>query len=155
MKKIIIIPSRHYLGSKIPWPIVVAVLLLWACSKPPVYKHPPVKDDYVVVDTAELKVNSPEFFSYRADKKYINFFVIKTEHTVEAYLDACMKCYPHRKGFRVEGFFLVCRYCGSRYPLDKLKAGLGTCYPIPLKAEKKGQFLYISIKTLKQAERYF
>lgn len=154
MKRTITIPLRHSLVNRIGGSIAI-VLLLWACSKPPVYKHPLVKGEYVVIDITQLKINHPEFYTYTTGSKNVNFFVLKTEQSLEAYLDACMRCYPHKKGFRVEGFFLVCRYCGSRYPLDSLKTGLGTCYPIPLKAEKRDNFLFISIKTLKQAERYF
>lgn len=154
MRKTTIIPSRHFLASKLFWP-TVAVMLLWACAQGPTYEPPPIRGDYVVVNVKELSLNSPRFYTYQNGSKKVNFFVVRTEHSTEAYLDACMRCYPHKKGFRVEGFFLVCRYCGSRYPLDKLKAGLGTCYPIPLKAEQKGNLLFISTKSLKEAERYF
>ncbi len=154
MRKTTTTHSRPSWVNRTVWP-AVAVLLLWACTKVPEYKAPEVQGDYVVIDLNALKTNIPEFYTYHADGKRINFFVLKGEHSTEAYLDACMRCYPHKKGFRVEGFFLVCRYCGSRYPLDKLKAGLGTCYPIPLKAEIKGHYLYISTETLKKAERYF
>jgi len=154
MKKIITIPSKPCLVNKLLWPTVV-LMLLWACSRLPTYDPPEVKGQYVLVSLKDLPLHSPKFYTYSTGHKSINFFVVKTEHSVEAYLDACIKCYPHKKGFRVEGFFIVCRYCGSRYPMDNLKRGLGTCYPIPLKAQRKGDFLYIEISTLKDAERYF
>ncbi len=154
MKKTTTIHSRHSLVNRCLWPVAV-VLLLWACSRLPSYELPPVKGQYVVIQVEALPLNTPKFYTYQDGSRRVNFFVVRTDKTTEAYLDACMRCYPHKKGFRVEGFFVVCRYCSSRYPIDKLKAGLGTCYPISLRSELKEGQLYISLKSLKEAERYF
>ncbi len=129
--------------------------LVASCQSRSHYPQAPVKGDYVVVDTAHLKDSKPRFFSIRFGTKRVSFFVLKIGDRVESYLDACMKCYPHKKGFRVDGFYLVCRWCNERYPLDELKRGFGSCYPIPLKGTLQGSLYKIKISELKRAVRFF
>ncbi|RMG75310.1 MAG: DUF2318 domain-containing protein, partial [Nitrospirae bacterium] len=61
----------------------------------------------------------------------------------------------HKKGFRVDGFYLVCRYCNERYPLDQLKKGIASCYPIPLKGKLEGNLYKIEADLLKRAVKFF
>ncbi|HDL20470.1 MAG TPA: DUF2318 domain-containing protein [Nitrospirae bacterium] len=135
--------------------IVAMVLFTAACSKPSQYLSPPVKGDDIVIDIKTLKDAEPAFFSYLIEDKRINFFVIKILDDIDAYLDACAKCYPHKMGYRVEGFSIVCRYCGVKYSVDHLKNGFGSCHPVLLKGKLKGEKYMISVDELKKGRKYF
>ncbi len=134
---------------------VILCVLTFSCQSRSGYSKAPVEGDFVVIDTDSLKDSKPEFFSIKFGRKTVSFFVLKIGDRIESYLDACMKCYPHKKGFRVDGFYLVCRWCNERYPLDQLKRGFGSCYPIPLKGYLKGNLYKIKLNVLKKAAKFF
>ncbi len=135
--------------------VALFLFFIISCQGKPEYEPAPINDGFVVIDTTRLKDSKPAFFSIRFDKKRVDFFVLKIGDRIESYLDACMKCYPHKKGFRTDGFYLVCKYCNERYPLDSLKKGIGSCYPIPLKGTLKGSVYKIDINSLKRAQKFF
>ncbi len=136
--------------------VVLAVLLFsFACNSKKAYNAPDIRDGYAVINIAELKDATPQFFSLKIQNKRIDFFVLKLGSAIESYLDACIKCYPHKKGYSADGFYLVCQYCNVRYPLDSLKTGVGSCYPIPIQGELKRQEYRISLDRLRKAKRYF
>ncbi len=130
-------------------------LLLFACAQGQRYPDPPLRGDNVVIEMKGLKEAVPVFYSLDLDGREVRFFVLRFGDRVESYLDACMKCYPHKMGFKSEGFRLICRYCGVEYPLDTLKSGLGSCYPIPLEGKLNSGTYIISLESLKKATRYF
>ncbi|RMG04285.1 MAG: DUF2318 domain-containing protein [Nitrospirae bacterium] len=137
---------------------VIALLLfvaLTTCVSKPEYPSPPVRGGSVVVKTAGMKAGEPVFYTVKIDGVGVSFFVLKLDGTIRSYLDACMKCYPHKKGYRVDGFYLECRYCGVRYPLDNLDQGVGSCYPIPVNGKLNGNEYIISLSELKGAVKYF
>ncbi len=129
--------------------------LLFSCDSNPVYTSLPVKGDRVVIDMGTLQKERPEFFSITVDKKTIGFFVVKIDESVESYLDACMKCYPNQKGYRVGDSHLECKFCNVRYPMDSLKTGVGSCFPIPIKGKVEGEEYSISIQDLQEVEKFF
>ncbi len=108
-----------------------------------------------MVKTARMKAGEPVFYTVKIDGVGVSFFVLKLDGTIRSYLDACMKCYPHKKGYRVDGFYLECRYCGVRYPLDNLDQGVGSCYPIPVNGKLNGNEYIIPLSELKGAVKYF
>ena len=131
------------------------LFIVISCQGKPEYEPAPVSDGYVFIDITRLKDSKPVFYSIKLDRKRVDFFVLKIGESIESYLDACMKCYPHKKGFRTDGFYLVCKYCNERYPLDSLEKGIGSCYPIPLKGFLDGKYYKIKIESLKRAEKFF
>jgi|Deesub1362B_J571_1020462.scaffolds.fasta_scaffold00082_43 uncharacterized membrane protein len=135
--------------------ILLLSILILSCSSKPLYEKPPIKGDKVVISLSQLEDSRPRFFSIILNQKRVNFFVLKIGDKVESYLDACIKCYPHKMGFKSEGFYLVCKYCGVRYPLDTLNTGIGSCYPIPLSGTLQGEEYIIPLENLKEAKKYF
>ncbi len=135
--------------------LFVLIALNLSCQSSSDFSRAPVEGEFVVIDIDSLKDSKPLFYSINFGRKTVNFFVLKIGDRVESYLDACMKCYPHKKGFRVDGFYLVCRWCNERYPLDELKRGFGSCYPIPLQGSIKGNFYKIKLSVLKRAVKFF
>lgn len=120
-----------------------------------IYSKPPVEGKEVIIDARSLGDKSPEFFSITLNEKRVNFFVVKVNGSVESYLDACENCYQFKKGYIVEGFYVKCKYCGSTYPLDSLRTGLGSCHPMPLKGKLAGDKYYISLREIEKAGRFF
>ncbi|HHN65706.1 MAG TPA: DUF2318 domain-containing protein [Nitrospirae bacterium] len=135
--------------------IFCLTLFINSCNEKSHYREVRERDGLIVLDITGLKDTEPLFYSYRTDKKVVDFFVIKIGDRIESYLDACMKCYPHKMGFRVDGFYLVCKYCNVRYPLDRLKEGAGSCYPIPLKGEVMKNQYVIKARLLQNGAKYF
>ncbi|NOX19784.1 MAG: DUF2318 domain-containing protein [Nitrospirae bacterium] len=134
---------------------VCIIILVTSCQGKPAYEPVEVKKGYVIIDITGLKDSEPSFYSVKLNKKRIDFFLLRLGKDIESYLDACMKCYPNKKGFRADGFYLICKYCNERYPLDSLQKGIGSCYPIPLKGYLEGKLYKIDIKTLEKAEKFF
>ncbi len=141
--------------------VFVAFLLLLfsvsisSCSSRPVYNAPKLKGAMVVVDALGLKDARPEFYTVSFKDGRVSFFVLRLGDLVKAYLDACMKCYPRKMGYRVNGFYLQCSFCNVSYPIDSLETGVGSCFPVPLKGELRSKEYVIPLKELKDALRYF
>ncbi len=131
------------------------LLLTFSCKAKTDYREIKAKEGSIIISISELGDAVPSFFSYRVNGKVVNFFVLRLGDNIESYLDACMKCYPHKMGFRVDGFYLVCRYCNVRYPLDSLKEGAGSCFPIPLQGKTEGNKYVIDASLLKDSLKYF
>ncbi len=91
------------------------------------------------------------FFTYHYHGKNINFFVLKTGDKVLSFLDACMSCYPSKRGYRVDGGHLVCRKCGVTYSLSDVEKGFGGCYPIRIEGRLQDGQYRIPVSLLGQA----
>jgi uncharacterized membrane protein len=130
-----------------------AVLL--SCTQKAEYRMPVTNGDEIIIDASQLKNAEPSFFTFSSGSQRTDFFVIRKDNTVGSYIDACMKCYQHGKGFSVEGHYLTCRFCKERHPIDSLKTGSGSCHPLPLKGELRGRYYVIKISEVKKASRYF
>ncbi len=117
-------------------------LLLAACSQQPHYPAPIRVGPDLVFEISRLKLDVPEFFSYRSGGKNINFFVLNTDHKILSFLDACVTCYPRKMGYRYEEDYVVCRACNQRFPVWKLEKGIGGCYPIRIEGRmENGKYL--------------
>jgi uncharacterized membrane protein len=83
-------------------------------------------------------------------------FVVKTEDEVLSFLDACMKCYPKKRGFRFDGGSVVCRACDERYPVSEIETGFGSCYPVRIEGKLEGNKYLVPAETLVEVgEKYF
>ena len=131
------------------------ILLFSSCSKKPVYPGAPFDGNSVRIELARIPEQKPVFFTFYANKKGINFFLIKTNGNVESYFDACGKCYPRKLGFRLERNRVVCRTCDVSYNLDDLKDGIGSCYPIKLKGRVEGNTFVIDKQDILKGDKFF
>jgi len=137
--------------------LVIAILLLCACASKPAHQEAPVSGDEVRVPLSTLKDASPVFysFSYSPDGKgRVDFFVLRIGGRVESYFDACARCGVKKKGFRMGRGKIICNACGVSYSLDSLK-GVGSCYPLPLHGEVRGDAYVIKSEDLLKAKEYF
>lgn len=86
----------------------------------------------------------------------IYFFVVKVDARVISFLDACIKCYPQKKGFAFDRGSVVCRACDERYPVTEIEKGFGSCYPIKLDGRvKDGRYLISAEELEKMGTKFF
>ena len=133
----------------------LVILLLASCSRQPSYPPPLQSGPDVVIETNDLLPETPNFYTYRYQGKDINFFILKVQNKVLAFLDACVTCYPHKQGYRYDNGFVTCRYCNTKFSVFKLEKGIGGCYPIIIEGRiDKGRF-HIPVKSLEAAADKF
>ena len=126
--------------------LFLSVLNIAGCNRLPQYPDPLIKDNRVVINTLELKEKTPEFYTVDVNGGKANFFVLKISGKIESYFDACVRCFKDKKGYSAESRSIVCRSCGVTYPLDMLKDGFGSCHPIQLQGEIRGDQYIISLE---------
>lgn len=145
--------SASALALALAFALALALLTLASCSSRSTYSAPPVRDGVVTVKTSEIAEGKPVFYSIDIGGEKINFFIVRIDGKIESYLDACRKCYPYRKGYRIDGTALECVYCGVHYPLKELKEGLGSCSPVILHGGQEGGEYRISVETIRETWR--
>jgi len=135
--------------------LILSALVLVACEKTPLYKEPSFEGKNYVIDVSGLSENMPDFYSVSIDNRRVSFFLVLVNGEVQAYFDACRKCYPHKKGYRLYDDFVVCKYCGERYAVYTLKKGIGSCYPIHINGTVLNGKYLISTEALSIGAKYF
>lgn len=133
--------------------LILLGITLAGCTKKQHYMEPPVSGEQVVIPVSSLMDMKPAFYSLTREGKRYDFFVQSVKGEVAAYIDACFKCAPKQKGFRVEDGKLHCNACGESFRLDSL-SGIGSCYPLPLSGEVKGADFHISIEEIVRKTRF-
>jgi uncharacterized membrane protein len=147
-------------GNAIAWITIVlslslVLVLLASCSRQPSYPPPRQSGPDVIIEINELHPEDPKFYTYLYQGKSINFFVLKIQDKVLAFLDACVTCYPHKKGYRCEDGAVTCRYCNMKFSIYKLEKGLGSCYPIRIEGRMENGKYLIPVATLeKEADKF-
>jgi uncharacterized membrane protein len=91
------------------------------------------------------------FFSYRDDGGRQIRFILGRDRAgnVQGAFDACQQCAQYRKGYTSSRGYLVCRFCGNRYPLNS-RAGVGSCAPIKLIVHDSGKTVSVDTRQLKE-----
>ncbi len=112
--------------------VLFLALLLFGCTRQPVYPAPALAGREAVIDITQLKPDTPRFFTYRFHDKNISFFVINVDGKIVSFFDACASCYKHRQGYRADENGVTCRYCNMTFSIYALEKGLGGCYPIKI-----------------------
>ena len=122
-------------------------------------KHPEVRarDGSVTIDLAGIDAESGRFHTYRSDSGHlIDFFVYRERSGVpHAVLDACRTCYRWKKGYALDGKEVVCLKCDVRFKLASLVQGTGSCVPVALTTEQRGETLVIPVTELEAGARFF
>jgi uncharacterized membrane protein len=121
-----------------------------ACSRQPRYPAPPMSGEDVVIQVASLPLEVPQFYSYRAKGKDVNFFVLRMQDRVLSFLDACLTCYPRKLGYEYKDGYVVCRACDTTYSVYKLEKGIGGCFPIRIDGRQEGGAYLIARSTLER-----
>jgi uncharacterized membrane protein len=131
------------------------ICILSSCSGEPSYTQAPFNGYTSEIDVSVLVPKQPRFYSLSFEKKKISFFLVKVNGEVQAYFNACRECYPKKMGFRLEYGHIKCRSCNEWFPIESLRQGIGSCYPIPLKGDLKGDRYVITRETLLEGVKFF
>lgn len=135
---------------------ILALIVFAACAaRAPEHRPAPVSGDSVVIDLSALPDDLPVFYTYEFAGGQVNFFVVKTSGKAMAFLDACKKCYPKKKGFEYLNDAVKCNACNESYPVEKIEHGVGSCVPIKLDAGVAGGKLSIKLEALKSSAGMF
>lgn len=121
-----------------------------ACSGQPAYPEPSRIGRDAVVEVTGLRSEIPEFFTYHYGGKKINFFVVKTNNTVLSFLDACVRCYTEKRGYRYDSGYVICRACNMKYPVSEIEKGFGSCIPIRLPGHVQNGKYHIPLSLLEE-----
>lgn len=142
---------RSYLRS-----FLLFLLVLPACSRQPAYPEAPRSGQDIAIDIRRVQPGIPLYYSYTYREAKISFFVVKLDGRLISFLDACVKCYPKKRGFGYDSGYVVCRACNERYPISGIEKGFGSCYPIRLEGRTKdGRYMISTAELEKSGGRFF
>lgn len=112
--------------------------------------------DAVSIAGGELGRGEIRFFSYRDDGGREIRFILGRDRAgqVQGALDACQQCSQYRKGYTSSRGYLVCRFCGNRYPFNS-QAGVGSCAPLKLIVHDTGKTLSVDTRQLREHRALF
>jgi len=140
--------------------ILVALLqaVCIGCARDtPKYPEMLPRDGSVTIDLSGIGPENGRFHTYRSNSgKKVNFFVYRERSGVpHAVLDACRTCYRWKKGYILDGKEVVCLKCDMRFKLEGLAQGTGSCVPVTLTTEQRGEALIIPVRELEAGVRFF
>jgi uncharacterized membrane protein len=147
MRNSYFIINRYFLAT---WCLLSLFASSASCSRQQRYAAPPTVGENVVIHTASLPLETPQFYSFHTKGKYVNFFVIRMKDGVLSFLDACLTCYPRKLGYESKDGYVACRACDTTYSVYKLEKGIGGCYPIRIEGTQEGDAYRIERATLER-----
>lgn len=121
-------------------------------------KYRPVQHEngLVRIPVKSIDDGKAHYFTFKAQGKDINFFVLKSrDGVIRAAFDACDVCFPERKGYSQAGDFMICNNCGQRFHSTKINVLKGGCNPAPLGRSTSGEHLVIAANDIFSGYRYF
>ncbi len=130
--------------------LVISLLFLSSCSEDEDFQ-PITMNDTESVIIHDKPEGIPSFYRTEIEKKKIEFFVIRLNGENRVFLNRCRRCFNSGLGFRFEEGLIRCKACNVTYPVREISKGIGSCYPIPVKARSEGRRLYISSRDLLEA----
>jgi uncharacterized membrane protein len=135
--------------------VLIVAVFLCACESRSAYHRAPFDGNKCEIDVSNLKGNQPEFYFADLDGKTVVFFVLKVNGEIQSYFNACRECFRKNLGFRLDNGFIQCKACNVKYPVEALKDGIGSCYPIQLKGALRENRYVITREALIEGEKYF
>ena len=137
---------------------LILVLFLSGCSKQaPEHTIVHADGDVVKIPVSEVNDGSVHFYTYKFEKKNINFLVrTDGKGKLHTHFDACYSCFQYKEGYREEKPYIVCIACTLKYHLDEeIWDFIGPCAPITLKSVIKDDFIVIELTRLKRGKKLF
>lgn len=135
--------------------IACGVILVLSCKKGTSYKEPHFDGTNYVIDISMLQESQPEFYAPSINNKRVCFFLIRVHGEVQSYFNACRECYPKKLGFYLDNGYIACKSCNVKYPVEALKDGMGSCYPIRLKGSVIDNRYIITRDAMMAGVKYF
>lgn len=124
--------------------IGVAVAIVYA--RTPDYEYV-TGTDIVSFDTNSIPSDSARAYCYvgKGGEKLHFILARGNDGKVSSVFDACSQCYTYHRGYKIARGEVICRVCGNRYPVGRLREGKASCVPVALPhQEDSGQ---VKIKT--------
>ena len=135
--------------------LFTTAVLLAACHRQPNYQPPPLTGTDVSISLSSLQHENPQFYTYTVNGTNVNFFIVRLNERIQSFLDACVTCYPKKRGYADRNGYVECRACDMSFSLYKLEKGIGGCYPIKIEGRIENGNYRIPISTLvKAADRF-
>lgn len=87
----------------------------------------------VRIDVSDLGVEEVRFYRFlNRGNQEVKFFVGRDgDGELHVAFDACEVCHKRKRGFRLEGEWMVCNVCDRAFRLESVNDGGGGCNPIP------------------------
>src|SRR5208282_1896756 len=136
--------------------LVAVAVSLSAMARAPEFT-PVSANPSISIETDNLRWGDVRFFTYRDRAGDQIRFLLARDSTgrIKGAIDACQRCYMYHKGYASSGGDLVCRYCGNRYKLEAVEAGLASCVPVKLPFQMTGHTVNIKPADLERERGLF
>ncbi len=130
---------------------------MYGCSSGKVKGTTVTPDDGLFrIDASGISPEEVRFFNYAADGKSVVFFLARTrDGDIRTAFDACITCYPYKRGYRCEEGRVVCVQCNTAFGLDELSRGKGNCVPIAIEHTLDGETVVIDKSIIISGARWF
>ncbi len=108
------------------------------------------------IDASDIGKGEVRFFRREAGGKPVVFMVARDEYgDIKTAFDACITCYPHKQGYRVQEDSVVCIYCGNTFRIESLDKGIGNCMPIKIEHTMDGVKVIIRQQDIDAGAKWF
>ena len=117
----------------------------------------PGPDHVVSIDVGGLAPLEVKFFRFlNSGNQEAKFFVGRDGGgTIQVAFDANEVCFKTKRGYKVQGEWLVCRKCDKAFRLSGVNQGKGGCEPVQLAHRLEGDRLLIAEQDILAGWRYF
>ncbi|MBI5190668.1 MAG: DUF2318 domain-containing protein [Nitrospirae bacterium] len=108
------------------------------------------------IDASGIGRNEVRFFRYETGGKDVVFFVARSpQGDIKTAFDACITCYPHKRGYRQEEDCVVCIFCDTPFRIEELEQGKGNCVPIRIEHTLDGDSVVIERSAIEAGAAWF
>ena|ERR1700733_14742965 len=113
--------------------------------------------DTVEIPTSSIGPGEVRFFAYRTNTGgEVRVIVGRDERgKIQAVLDACERCYMYHRGYKAAHGVMTCQWCGTRYKIGSMSAGLASCVPVKLPFKTAGPAIQIQTAELERQSKLF
>lgn len=137
--------------------LLLAVVSLIGCTANKPKGSPVVPEGGVFrIDASGIGRGEVRFFRYDTAGKGVVFLVARSpQGDIKTAFDACITCYPHKRGYRVEKDCVVCVFCDTPFRIEELDQGKGNCVPIKIEHTLEGSYVVIGRSDIEAGAAWF
>lgn len=104
-----------------------------------------------------IRPGHAQLFCYTDDAgRKLRFILARGDDgKVRSVFDACRQCFTFHRGYRIAGGELICRVCGTHYPLNHMTQGKASCVPVSLPHDGDSGVVHVKTADLKAGRALF